>query len=210
MAQKGIYLSNQGPKFGYDKVERQIFNHLLRTPKGATQTELANILNIPRGQIIDRLSKLLSKPYIYNKKTYRVIKTKFIYTVLREKPSTQALEMTATSQQKKDFENRFETEVQNLSQNNILTNSPAEVIDDKIIFCEVTPKKEFDFKSAILNLYNEDITDIAIGEKGICIVLKENPNDVDKLNIIKENILQLHKESLKRRKPSRKRAKKKS
>lgn len=205
MAQKGIYLSNQGLKFNYDKVERQIFNYLLRTPKGATQTELATILNIPRGQIIDRLSKLLSKPYTYNKKTYRVIKTKFIYTVLREKPSTQGLETSATPQQKKGFDEKFESEVQNVSSHEILKGDKAEIIDDNTIFADIHPKKAFDFKATILKLYNDEIYDIAIGEKGICIILKEAPNNIEKTDIIKNNILKLYKESVKRKKFIRKR-----
>ena len=205
MTKKGVYFSNQGQTLTYDKVERKIFNHLLRTPKGATQTQLSTILKIPRGQIIDRLSKLLSKPYLYNQKTYRIIRTKFIYKVIREKPSTQGLETTATPQQKKEFDERFENCVENLSSHEILKGDKAEIIDDTTIFANVHPKKAFDFKATILELYNDEIYDIAIGEKGICIILKEDPNNIEKTDIIKNNILKLYDESIKRKKPIRKR-----
>ena len=205
MAKKGVYLSNQGQTLTYDKVERKIFNYLLRTPRGATQTELATKLKIPRGQIIDRLSKLLSKPYPYNQKTYRVIKTKFIYKVIREKPSTQGLETTATPQQKKEFDEKFENGVENLSSQEILKGDKAEIIDDTTIFANIHPKKAFDFKSTILELYNDEIYDIAIGEKGIFVILKEDPNNIEKTDVIKNNILKLYDESIKRKKSIRKR-----
>lgn len=207
MAQRGIYLSNQKKKLTHDDVERKIFKYLLYNLNGATQTQLSNELKTPRGQIIDRPNKLLDEKYRYNKRTYRIIKTNYVYSILQEKETTQGLSADATPKQKQKFENRVEVAVQNLSQNDILTDSPAEVIDDKIVYCKVNPKKKYDFKAIILELYNQDIEDIAIGEKGICIILKECPDDSNKLNNIRDNILKLHSESLKRRKRPRKRKK---
>lgn len=198
MAQKGIYISQESKKLTVDRIASKIFQYLLKQSEGATEATIIRELGLTRGVVRPRLKILASTEYSYGSKIYKVLCKNKKYSVLRKKKSTQGLEPSATSQQKEDFDDNFDYEVEALSNPDTLTSDEAIAVNKNTIFYEANPKKELDIKASIRELYNEDIYDIATGEKGVCIIFDKDIEDA-KLESIKESVMKLYKESAKKR-----------
>lgn len=198
MAQKGIFISQESKKLTVDRIASKIFQYLLKQSEGVTEATIIRELGLTRGVVRPRLKILVATEYSYGSKIYRVICKNKKYSVLRKKKSTQGLEPSATWQQTKDFDDKFEDEIEALSAPDTLTSDEATEVDMNLIFFKANPKKELDIKASIRKLYNEDIYDIAIGEKGVCIIFDKDIKD-DKLRRIRSNVIKLYKDSAKKR-----------
>lgn len=198
MAQKGIYISQESKKLTIDRIASKIFQYLLKQSEGVTEATIIRELGLTRGVVRPRLKTLVSTEYSYGSKIYRVLCKNKKYSVLREKKSTQGLEPSATSKEKESFQDKLDYEVEALSEPNILTSDEAKDIAKNIVYYDADPKKELDIKASIRELYNEEVYDIATGEKGVCIIFDKDIEDA-KLESIKESVMKLYKESAKKR-----------
>ena len=172
MAKKGIYIANKKTFTGYDPEEEKIFYFLLsKKNDGATQTEIAKGTGIPRTTVIRKLSHLVDEEFPWKNKKYAVIRENKKYCLLEKGYSISGMRPAATQKDATDFENRFENAVENLSK----TNPPFEVekICNNIVHFWLEDKYNLEVKSNIKKLYNDAIYDIASGEKGIYIILKD-------------------------------------
>lgn len=198
-AKKGIYISSKRTFLVHDENEEKIFKFLLKAKDGANQTQIANFVNISRKAVKSRLDNMLSERFFYGGIEYSLIYKKPKYFILKKERTTVGLEPNATWAQETEFKDKFDYVVEDLSRQYISVGQIPEYITDNIILYDVKPKCWSEVKSNIKELYNDAIYDIALGDRGIYIVLEDN-SDENKLNKIKESIQTLFEKSNKIRK----------
>lgn len=178
MSQKTVYAQNSH-KLVDNSYKSQIFGYLLKNKKrGVTQKQLTEKFNLSQGRVSILLKEIGMKPYPHRKKTYKLTYREGRYRVEINDEDVKINDNRFYIQEN-SFDDRFEQELEKLSNPKIWVNPCAERVTSTVILYGINSYHRMRVADSLTKLFGTNIHAIIPCPSGVYIILKEDSNTKD-------------------------------